>query len=131
MQCLMRGFAGNPVVDIDGDGHVDLDELASYTARYMAFAAEGKPMFKTTGDFSSKLRLASGTKPKGPHAGDLLEAKSRNKMVEGRGSGCERRPNSKSISRKILGPQMIYGLNNNRFALLNLSVLLSAPLSKS
>ena len=73
MQCLMRGFAGDPVVDLDGNGHVDLDELAAYTAGYMAFAAEGKPMFTTTGDFNPKLRLATTKGQKGPRVGELLE----------------------------------------------------------
>jgi hypothetical protein len=74
MQCLMRGLAGSPVVDLNEDGTVDLDELAAYTARYMAFAAEGKPSFATTGDFDPKLRLASVKAPKPARVGELLEA---------------------------------------------------------
>ena len=66
MQCLIRGLAGDPVVD--------LDELAAYTARYMAFAAEGKPGFTTTGDYNPKLRLAITTGQKRSRVGELLEA---------------------------------------------------------
>jgi hypothetical protein len=76
IQCLNRGLAGDPVVDLDGNGHVALDELAAYTARYMAFAAEGKPLFKTTGGFDPKLRLAATANPKSPRVGELLEVKS-------------------------------------------------------
>lgn len=73
VQCLLRGLAGNPVVDLNRSGHVDLDELASYTARYMAFAAEGKPMFHVTANFNPKLRLATSAGPMKPRVGELLE----------------------------------------------------------
>jgi hypothetical protein len=76
MQCLMRGLAGNAVVDLNDDGNVELDELAEYTAHYMAFAAEGKPMFSTTGDLSPKLLLAKSSETKRSQVGELLEAKS-------------------------------------------------------
>ncbi len=82
MQCLMRGLAGDPVVDLDGDGQVNLDELAGYTARYMAFAAEGKPMFTTTGNFNPKLRLATATGQKQSRVGELLEAWSGTKWTK-------------------------------------------------
>jgi hypothetical protein len=74
MQCLIRAFAGDPVVDLDGNGQVELGELAAYTARYMAFAAEGKPMFTTTGDFDPKLSLADSKGKKRARIGELLEA---------------------------------------------------------
>ena len=82
MQCLMRGIAGDPVVDLDDNGHVDLDELAAYTARYMAFAAEGKPMFTTTGDFNPKLRLADTNDQKRQRVGELLEVWSGTKWAK-------------------------------------------------
>ena len=74
-QCLMRGFEGNPVVDLNGDGHVDLTELADYSAHYMAFAAEGKPMFTTTNGFSPRLQLANTKGKKKEHVGELVEAR--------------------------------------------------------
>ena len=76
IQCLNRGLAGDPVVDLNGDRQITLDELAAYTAHYMAFAAEGKPIFKTTGGFDPKLRLATTATQKSPRAGELLEARS-------------------------------------------------------
>jgi hypothetical protein len=90
MQCLMRGFAGNPVVDLDGDGNVGLDELAVYTEGYMAFAAEGKPMFTTAHGFPAKLQLAKVTKEKAPRSGELVEVNSGTKwekaeIVDARG----------------------------------------------
>jgi hypothetical protein len=74
-QCLMRGFAGNPVVDRDGNGHIELQELAEYTKHYMAFCAEGMPMFTTTAGFSPKLQLAKTKGKKRDNVGDLVEAK--------------------------------------------------------
>lgn len=76
IQCLNRGLAGDAVVDLNGDREITLEELASYTARYMAFAAEGKPLFKTTGTFDSKMRLSNSRAQKHPRVGELLEAKS-------------------------------------------------------
>jgi hypothetical protein len=58
LECLIRGFEGNPIVDQADRGYVDLESLASYTERYMAFAAEGKPEFTTTHGFDPRLRLA-------------------------------------------------------------------------
>lgn len=62
---LLRGFGGNPAADLDGDGHVDLDELDRYAGDRMAFLAEGKPQWTTTGSFPKALRLADDATPKG------------------------------------------------------------------
>jgi uncharacterized protein (TIGR03067 family) len=72
-QCMLRGLSGNPVVDLDQDGFVTFDELSRYTERYMAFAAEGKPMSVTTGRFDPKFRLAKATGKAGPRVGELVE----------------------------------------------------------
>lgn len=56
--CILRGFAGAPVVDLDDDGHIELDELARFSEEHMAFVAEGKPMFATTNGFNPRLILA-------------------------------------------------------------------------
>jgi hypothetical protein len=76
IQCLNRGLAGDPVVDLNGDRQITLEELAGYTTHYMAFAAEGKPTFKTTGGFDPKLRLGETMGQKVDRVGELLEAKS-------------------------------------------------------
>jgi hypothetical protein len=77
IQCLMRGLEGSPVVARTPDAEIDLEGLAHYTERYMAFCAEGKPMFTTTNGLNPRLHLAkvSGKKAD-PHIGKLLEVKS-------------------------------------------------------
>lgn len=74
-QCLLRAFGGNPVVDLDKDGFVTLRELARYTTQYMAHAAEGKPMFATSGAFNPNMRLtvAKGRAP--DRVGELVEVR--------------------------------------------------------
>lgn len=80
IQCVLRALEGNPVLDRDGDGHIDLKELADYTEHYMAFCAEGKPMFGTTSGFNPRLRLAAVKgKKKDAGIGKLIEVQSNKK----------------------------------------------------
>lgn len=81
--CLLRGFSGDPVVDLNNDGHVDVAEFANYTERYMSFAAEGKPMFCTTHGFNPQMILAdTHGKKADSHIGDLVEVKSGKKWYK-------------------------------------------------
>jgi Caspase domain len=75
MQCLIRGFSGETVVDINQDGQVELSELAEYSAHYMAFVAEGKPVFATFGNFPDRFRLTKSSKKVSARQGDLVEAR--------------------------------------------------------
>lgn len=73
--CVLRGFGGAPVVDLDGDGRIDLEELARFTERHMAFVAEGRPMFTTTNGFERRLVLSEATgQKKDPQIGRYVEA---------------------------------------------------------
>lgn len=58
VDCLIRGFSGDPRVDLNGDGQIDWADLARYTERHMAFVAEGKPMFGVANGFSPNLCIA-------------------------------------------------------------------------
>ncbi|MBI4860860.1 MAG: caspase family protein [Candidatus Riflebacteria bacterium] len=72
--CLLRGFGGDPVVDSNGDGIVDLKELADFTERHMAFVAEGRPMFVATGGFEPRLKLSTATgRRRPPPIGQYVE----------------------------------------------------------
>jgi hypothetical protein len=63
MRCLMRGLAGDPRQDLDGDGAVELDELALDARRELSFLRETSPMFFTTERFDSRLRLSKVSGP--------------------------------------------------------------------
>lgn len=76
IDCMLRGFSGAPVVDPDGTGHVDLSDLARYMAGHMAFVAEGKSSFVTTGDFDRHLVLANTAgKKSDTRVGEYVEAR--------------------------------------------------------
>ena len=79
-ETVMRGFRGEPAVDLNGDGSIDFDELSRFAEAHMAFAADGKPIFATTGTLPASLVLAktSGPKPAG-RAGERLEVEWRGK----------------------------------------------------
>jgi hypothetical protein len=64
--CLIRGFGGNPVVDLNGDGQVDLDELARFTRRHLEFVAEEQPQFSVSGGFDPRFVLAVDRGPRKP-----------------------------------------------------------------
>jgi hypothetical protein len=73
--CIIRGFGGSEVVDLNGNGRIELDELARFTEKHMAFVAEGKPMFTTTNGFNPKLVLADSIRTKkDPQIGRYVEA---------------------------------------------------------
>lgn len=64
LDCLIRGFTGDVRMDLERDGRVDWDDLCRFTERQMAFVAEGKPSFATTGSFNPNLELAVVSSPR-------------------------------------------------------------------
>lgn len=75
IDCMMRGFGGSPVVDLDGNGKIELQELANFMARHMAFVAEGKVGAVSTGSFNPHM-VISTCGPKGDRRiGTYVEAK--------------------------------------------------------
>ncbi|MDR3615502.1 MAG: hypothetical protein P4L53_18225 [Candidatus Obscuribacterales bacterium] len=74
LDCILRGFSGASVVDLNGDGHIGLDELALFSEKHMAFVAEGKPMFATTNGFDPRMILSDVSSPnKNPKIGEYVE----------------------------------------------------------
>jgi hypothetical protein len=76
LDCILRGFSGASAVDLNGDCHVGLDELALFSEKHMAFVAEGKPMFATTNGFDPHMILsdvssAKKNSPVGEYVEDL------------------------------------------------------------
>jgi hypothetical protein len=75
IDCLIRGFTGDPRLDREQNGRVNWDELCRFTARQMALVAEGKPMFAASGAFDPRLELATVSKPlSDPQIGQMVEA---------------------------------------------------------
>jgi hypothetical protein len=74
--CLLKGFRGDPVVDLNGDGVVTMHELALYTELEMAFLEEQKSVFETTGTFNAQMKLEKASGKHDPEIGRHVEAQS-------------------------------------------------------
>ncbi|MFO0614755.1 MAG: agenet domain-containing protein [Polyangiaceae bacterium] len=71
---LMRAFSGDPLMDEDRDGRVEFLEASRFVEHHMAFIAEGKPMYATTGGLD-ELVLANAARPhpSDPRVGRYVE----------------------------------------------------------
>jgi hypothetical protein len=70
---LIKGFSGDPLVDLNADGAVTFSELSIYTEERMAFVAEGKPTALTA---EPGLIIAKVTSTRvAPRGGQYVEAK--------------------------------------------------------
>ena len=72
---LMRAWSGDVAMDFDDSGTVTFAELCVFAERYMAFVAEGKPLYASTGSFDSGLVLSKTDRPAKEGIGLLLEAR--------------------------------------------------------
>src|SRR5262249_10136987 len=72
---LIKGFRGDPMVDLDGDGVVTLDELHRSVEAEMAFVEEKKPAYQTFNGFDGSLQLAAAGKKSHPDVGKFVEAR--------------------------------------------------------
>jgi hypothetical protein len=71
---LIKGFRGDPMVDLNGDGTVTLEELARYTEMEMAYVEEQMAAYKTFNDFDDKLPIATAARKSHPRLGKIVEA---------------------------------------------------------
>lgn len=69
---LYRAWTGDPAMDADRSGTVDFHELCVFAERYMAFVAEGKPLYATTGSFDTSLVLSETSREAKPGIGERL-----------------------------------------------------------
>lgn len=72
-ESVLKAFHGNPMLDLDGDGQVDLDELARYVERTMAFFHGQRPVFLTRQDFNPRMVLAKTAGKRDAKAGQHVE----------------------------------------------------------
>ena len=70
---LLKGWGGNALVDLNGDGEVELNEMARYAELDMACFEQQKAMFIATGDISPDMRLAPSRGKHAPGVGRRVE----------------------------------------------------------
>lgn len=72
---LMRAWSGDVAMDVDETGSISFLELCVFAERYMAFVAEGKPLYAITGSFDGELVLSETDRPAKEGIGMLVEAR--------------------------------------------------------
>lgn len=79
---LIRAWSGDVAMDLDESSTISFDELCIFAERYMAFVAEGKPLYVRTGDFDGDLVLSNADRPAKEGIGALIEARDDNKWYK-------------------------------------------------
>ena len=72
---LLRAWSGDVAMDVDETGTISFDELCIFAERYMAFVAEGKPIYANTGRFNGELVLSKTDRLAKEGIGALVEAR--------------------------------------------------------
>ena len=72
---LIRAWQGDVAMDADESGSVEFLELCVFAESYMAFVAEGKPLYAVTGNFPPGLVLAKVDREAKEGIGFRVEAK--------------------------------------------------------
>lgn len=72
---LIRAWSGDVAMDFDETGTISFAELCVFAERYMAFVAEGKPLYASTGRFDGELILSKTDRPAKEGIGALVEAR--------------------------------------------------------
>jgi hypothetical protein len=70
--CLLAALDGDPRVDLDGNGTINLQELAHYGELELAFIEGQKSMFLATKDFPRRTRIAQTEGELTPRVGQRL-----------------------------------------------------------
>lgn len=86
---LLAGLRGEPLVDLDGDGTVDLSEISRYTELELAFIEGQKSMFSPSADFSRKTKLAAVKGTVEPRVGQRIEVKYKDKWYRAKSIGVK------------------------------------------
>lgn len=68
-ECLLAGLRGDPLVDANGDGAIEFDELAKYTYAEMVFVEEQLALSRAV-----ELQLAKAERRAQPRVGERVEA---------------------------------------------------------
>jgi len=72
---FIEGMNGEPLVDLNGDGKIVLNEIANYIKHDMEILEEQFSTFATTGNFNPEIKMANTVgKLKPPPVGNRMEA---------------------------------------------------------
>jgi hypothetical protein len=74
-ESLLKGWRGDPGVDLDGDGAIEWQEMGRSAELDMAFIERQKSMFQATHGFDPRMKLVAANGPRRPRLGERLEAK--------------------------------------------------------
>jgi hypothetical protein len=74
-ESLLKGWRGDPAVDLDGNRTIEWEEMGRSAELDMAFIERQKSMFQTTSGFDRHMKLAAANGPRRPRLGERLEAK--------------------------------------------------------
>lgn len=80
--CLLAGLRGDPQVDSNENGVVDLGELAAYAELEMAFCEEQKSMFQPGKELSPRLQLAKTKGKRNPEVNRRMEVEWKGKWYK-------------------------------------------------
>lgn len=83
-ESLLAGFRGDPRVDQDADGDVELAELSTFAASEMAFGEEQVTDEYVRGRFASSTRLARTSGSKTARVGEHVEVQAEGSWWKGR-----------------------------------------------
>jgi hypothetical protein len=74
-RAVIAGFRGDPMVDLNGDGVITLDELQRYVELEMAYVEQQKAVYKTFRGFDDRLQIATAREKSHPKLGTFVEVK--------------------------------------------------------
>ncbi len=91
---LLAGLRGNPTVDLNDDGEIDVAELGQFSELEMAFVERQKAVFENNRAFPHRWRIAQPAKRRNPRQGERLEVEWKGKwyraqITESSGDRCK------------------------------------------
>jgi hypothetical protein len=81
---LLAALRGRASEDVNSDGEITLEELASQVREDMSFAENQRIVFTVTGDFSLRTVLSQAELKRDPRIGERVEVKSEGSWYKGR-----------------------------------------------
>jgi hypothetical protein len=81
---LLAALRGRASEDMNNDGEITLEELASQVKEDMVFAENQHAVFTVTGDFSTQTVLSQAELKRDPRVGERVEVKSEGSWYKGR-----------------------------------------------